>query len=149
MYCTSRDSTLQSLYYCLFAPRICGCCSSRTSRSWWITRSTQRQRSGCNTTQWNIQAVCINYTVFRRKMTENFQFNWLPRAISSLWSFVHGFFIHEIISLHAFCTREIKSILLRDQEYSQNPSWRYVTTAVFFPRLTFTYICNKSCVQQA
>jgi len=26
------------------------CCSSRTSRSWWITQSTQRQRRGCNTT---------------------------------------------------------------------------------------------------
>jgi len=24
------------------------CCSSRTSRSWWITHLTQRQRSGCN-----------------------------------------------------------------------------------------------------
>ena len=34
------------LYYCLFAPR--GCYSSRTSRSWWITYSMQRQRRGCN-----------------------------------------------------------------------------------------------------
>ena len=25
------------------------CCSSRTSPSWWITHSTQRHRSGCNT----------------------------------------------------------------------------------------------------
>ena len=26
------------------------CCSSRTSRSWWITRLTQHHRRGCNTT---------------------------------------------------------------------------------------------------
>ena len=26
-------------------------CSSRTSRSWWITQSTQHHRRGCNTTQ--------------------------------------------------------------------------------------------------
>jgi len=26
------------------------CCSSRTSRSWWITHSTQHHRRGCNTT---------------------------------------------------------------------------------------------------
>ena len=37
-----------SLSYCLFAPHIYGCCSSRTSRSCWITHSTQRQRRGCN-----------------------------------------------------------------------------------------------------
>jgi len=24
------------------------CCSLRTSRSWWIAHSTQRQRRGCN-----------------------------------------------------------------------------------------------------
>ena len=38
---------MQSLYYCLFVPDWC-CCSSRTSCSWWITHSTQRQRRGCN-----------------------------------------------------------------------------------------------------
>ena len=26
------------------------CCSSRTSRSWWVTQSTQHHRRGCNTT---------------------------------------------------------------------------------------------------
>ena len=46
----NRDQTTRSLYYCLFAPHICGCCSSRTSRSWWITHSTQRHRRGCNIT---------------------------------------------------------------------------------------------------
>jgi len=30
----------RSLYYCLFAPHIYRCCSSRTSRSWWIAHST-------------------------------------------------------------------------------------------------------------
>ena len=27
------------------------CCSSRTSRSWWITHSTQHHRRGCNTSK--------------------------------------------------------------------------------------------------
>jgi len=36
------------LYHCLFTPRIYGCCSSRTSRSWWIAHSTQCQPRGCN-----------------------------------------------------------------------------------------------------
>ena len=43
----TRDYTPRSLYYCLFAPHIHGCCSSRTSRSWWITHSTQQKRRGC------------------------------------------------------------------------------------------------------
>ena len=45
-----RDHTPRSLYYCLFVPHIYGCYSSRTSRSWWITHSTQRQRRFCNST---------------------------------------------------------------------------------------------------
>jgi len=35
-------------YYCLLAPRTYFC-SSRTSRSWWITHLTQHHRRGCNT----------------------------------------------------------------------------------------------------
>ena len=45
-----RDHALQSLHYCLFVPLIYGYYSSRTSRSWWIARSTQRHRRGCNIT---------------------------------------------------------------------------------------------------
>jgi len=43
---TSNDGVHMpwSLYYCLFTPRIYGCCSSLTSRSWWIAHSTQRQQ---------------------------------------------------------------------------------------------------------
>ena len=37
------DHKPQSFYYCLFAPHIHGCCSSHTSRSWWVAHSTQRQ----------------------------------------------------------------------------------------------------------
>jgi len=44
----NRDHGLQSLYYCLFAPHIYGCCSLRTSCSWCITHSTQHQWRGCN-----------------------------------------------------------------------------------------------------
>ena len=46
----NRDHMPWSLFYCLFAPHIYECCSSHTSRSWWITHSTQRQRRDCNTT---------------------------------------------------------------------------------------------------
>jgi len=35
-----RDYTPRSLYYCLFAPHMYGCCSSLTFRSWWIAYST-------------------------------------------------------------------------------------------------------------
>jgi len=45
-----RASMLQSLYYCLFA--YIYCCSSSTSRSWWITQSMQCQRRGCNNIIW-------------------------------------------------------------------------------------------------
>ena len=45
----SRDHPTRSLYYCLLAPHIYFF-SSRTSRSWWITQSTQHHRRGCNTT---------------------------------------------------------------------------------------------------
>jgi len=38
----------RSLYYCLFAPQIFVCCSSRTSHSWWIAHLMQRQLRGCN-----------------------------------------------------------------------------------------------------
>jgi len=45
---SSRDHMPWSLYHWLFAPRIYGCYSSRTSRSWWIAHSTPHQRRGCN-----------------------------------------------------------------------------------------------------
>jgi len=45
-----RDHSPWSLYYCLFVPHIYECYSLRTSRSWWIPHSTQRQPRGCNTT---------------------------------------------------------------------------------------------------
>jgi len=44
----TRDYTPRSLCYCLFAPHICMGLSSGTSRSWWITQSTQHHRRGCN-----------------------------------------------------------------------------------------------------
>ena len=45
----SRVHMPWSLYYCLFAPHIyVWCCSSRISRSWWITHLTQHHQRGCN-----------------------------------------------------------------------------------------------------
>ena len=46
----NRDHTPWSLYYCLFAPHILWCYSSRTSRSWWTAHSKQRHRRSCNST---------------------------------------------------------------------------------------------------
>jgi len=37
-----------SLYYCLFAPHIFRCCSSRTFHSRWTAHSAQPQRRSCN-----------------------------------------------------------------------------------------------------
>jgi len=36
----NKDPTSCSFYFCLCAPH--GCCSSRTSCSWWIVHSPQR-----------------------------------------------------------------------------------------------------------
>ena len=44
----NRDHALRSLYYCLFAPLIYGCCFKCTFHSWWTAHSAQRQRRGCN-----------------------------------------------------------------------------------------------------
>ena len=54
----NRDYTPRSLCFCLFAPHIYGCYSSRTSRSWWIAHSTQRQPRGCNNTDSTLQISC-------------------------------------------------------------------------------------------
>jgi len=35
------------------------CCSSRTSRSWWITQSTQHHRRGCNKCVMHMFHLCI------------------------------------------------------------------------------------------
>jgi len=45
---SNKDHLMRSLCYCLFAPHIYGCYSSRTSRSWWIAHSTQCRPRGCN-----------------------------------------------------------------------------------------------------
>ena len=44
----NRDHARNLSYYCLLALHIWCCYSSRTSRSWWITQSTQHHRRGCN-----------------------------------------------------------------------------------------------------
>ena len=43
----NKDPTSCSFCFCLFATH--GCCSSHTSRSWWIAHSPQRYLRGCNT----------------------------------------------------------------------------------------------------
>jgi len=44
----NRDHARNLSYYCLLALHIQWFHSSRTSRSWWITQSTQHHRRGCN-----------------------------------------------------------------------------------------------------
>jgi len=46
----NRDHARNLSYYCLLVLHIWRCYSSRTSRTWWITQSTQHHRRGCNTT---------------------------------------------------------------------------------------------------
>ena len=41
-----------SLFYCLLAPHIYGCYSSRTLFSWWISHSARHQWRGCNSTKY-------------------------------------------------------------------------------------------------
>jgi len=62
----NRDHMPWSLYSCLFAPHIYGCYSLRTSRSWWIAHSTQRQPRGCNiwnalepATFWSLDSISL------------------------------------------------------------------------------------------
>jgi len=63
----NRDHARNLSYCCLLALQIWWCYSSRTSRSWWITQSTQHHQRGCNTTSWaqNLQfAVCMAQDIF-------------------------------------------------------------------------------------
>jgi len=46
---SNRDHACNLSYYCLLALHIWWCDSLGTSRSWWITLSTQHHRKGCNT----------------------------------------------------------------------------------------------------
>jgi len=48
----NKDPTSCSSYFCLFAPY--GCCSSRTSRSWWIAHASQRC-TFTTTLSWRLQ----------------------------------------------------------------------------------------------
>ena len=48
----NRDHASNLSYNCLLVLHIWWCYSSHTSRSWWITQSTQHHRSGCNTMKW-------------------------------------------------------------------------------------------------
>jgi len=73
----------RSLYHCLFALHIyIYCCSSRTSRSWWITQSTQRQRRGSNNAvrvskeiQYLLQHTIIKQVLVHHK-NDSFSFWW-------------------------------------------------------------------------
>jgi len=84
----NRDHMSWSLYYCLFTPHIYGCYSSRTSRSWWIVHSTQRQRGGCNNVFQIIfmmstaEHICFVCHISSR--IDDFRFQQEPHGISIL-----------------------------------------------------------------
>ena len=47
---SKKDHAPWSLQCCMFVPLVYGCCSPRTSHSWWIAHSTPRQSIDCNNT---------------------------------------------------------------------------------------------------
>jgi len=60
----NRDHAGNLSYYCLLALHIWWCYSSRTSRSWWITQSTQHHRRGRNS---SISLKCLLETRLQSK----------------------------------------------------------------------------------
>jgi len=62
----NRDHGSQSLLLLLARTTHIHFCSSRTSRSWWITQSTQRHRRGCN----NIPSFLQRTTPIARSLCE-------------------------------------------------------------------------------
>jgi len=63
----NRDHAPQSLCYCSFVrPTYMWCCSSRTSHSWLITHSSQRQRRGCKS---NNRCYRATLQTFSKKVT--------------------------------------------------------------------------------
>jgi len=71
----NRDHACNLSYYCLLALHI-WCYSSRTSRSWWITQSTQHHRRGCN----NIPSFLQRTTPIARSLCEG----WTPHDLHIL-----------------------------------------------------------------
>ena len=57
--CNNRDHARNLSYYCLLVLHIWWCYSSRISRSWWITQSTQHHRRGCNNGLWKSWIMII------------------------------------------------------------------------------------------
>ena len=72
----NRDHARNLSYYCLFALHIWWCYSSRTSRLWWITQSTQHHRRGCN----NIPSFLQRTTAIARSLCEG----WTPHDLHIL-----------------------------------------------------------------
>jgi len=71
-----RDHARNLSYYCLLALHIWWCYSSLTSRSWWITQSTQHHRRGCN----NIPSFLQRTTLIARSLCEG----WTPHDLHIL-----------------------------------------------------------------
>ena len=92
----NRDHARNLSYYCLLVLQIWWCYSSRTSRSWWITQSTQHHRRGCN----NIPSFLQRTTPIARSLCEG----WAPHNLHILvtapfcWSVSHSVnLIHAVL----------------------------------------------------
>ena len=72
----NRDHARNLSYYCLLTLHIWWYYSSRTSRSWWITQSTQHHRRGCN----NIPPFLQWTTLIARSLCEG----WTPHDLHIL-----------------------------------------------------------------
>jgi len=72
----NRDHASQSLLLLLVRATHIYCCSSYTSRSWWITQSTQRHWRGCNTT-----------------MAQDSYIQWLGEALGLLQGSLEAFLL--------------------------------------------------------
>jgi len=77
----NRVHPTRSFYHCLFAPHVYGCCFSRTSRSWWITHSTQHHRRGCN----NIPFFLQRTTPIARSLCEGCTWHDLHILVTALF----------------------------------------------------------------
>ena len=110
----NRDHMPWSLYYCLFAPRIYRCCSSRASRWWGIAHSTQRQPRVCNNC--NPLRTVASGTLWLKValgalLARTVQFSG-AFSIAALGAFLFGFSLHFTSAErhHSFCKQPVTNI---------------------------------------
>ena len=102
-------------YYCLLALHIWWCYSSRTSRSWWITQSTQRHRRGCNNIKyWKKQAFLkqFHWNIFQWDLISC---NCLKQGEASNNSFEWKLFVRNEAS--SLSTRFVEKLFMANKRF--------------------------------